>query len=85
MWFVYLSAYPQPMEQYRQLSSHGNHRSFLGIFSSSLRKLPSPSEKTSLTWVGAIRKESHAILGEGRYIAVFSDGKVHLYKKSAES
>jgi hypothetical protein len=37
--FVHLSAYPQPMQQYRQLSSHGNHRSFLGIFPSSLRKL----------------------------------------------
>src|SRR5580765_8152742 len=38
-WFVHLSAYPQPMQQYRQLSSHGNHRSFLGIFPAALRKL----------------------------------------------
>jgi hypothetical protein len=38
-WFVHLSAYPQPMQQYRQLSGHGNHRSFLGIFPSSFRKL----------------------------------------------
>src|SRR5271165_2867933 len=42
-WFVHLSAYPQPMEQDRQLSCHGNHRSLLGIFPSSLRKLQSPS------------------------------------------
>jgi hypothetical protein len=26
-WFVHLSAHPQPMEQYRQLSSYGHHRS----------------------------------------------------------
>jgi hypothetical protein len=39
-WFVHLSAYPQPMEQYRQLSSHGNCRSFLGIFSSSQSAVP---------------------------------------------
>jgi hypothetical protein len=38
-WFVHLSAYPQPMQQYRQLSSHGHDGSLLGIFSSSLRKL----------------------------------------------
>jgi hypothetical protein len=38
-WFVHLSAYPQPMQQHRQLSSHGHHGSLLGIFSSSLRKL----------------------------------------------
>src|SRR5271155_3797424 len=38
-WFVHLSAYPQPMEQYRQLSSYRDHRSFLGIFPSSLGKL----------------------------------------------
>jgi hypothetical protein len=31
------------MQQHRQLSSHGHHRSLLGIFSSSLRKLVSPS------------------------------------------
>ena len=36
-WFVHLSAYPQPMQQYRQLPRHSNHRSLLGIFSSSLR------------------------------------------------
>src|SRR5229473_4392728 len=36
------------MEQYCQLSSHGNHRSFLGIFSSSLRKLPSPSPQITV-------------------------------------
>src|SRR5437879_4408635 len=36
------------MEQYRQLSSHGNHRSLLGIFSSSLRKLPSPSPQITV-------------------------------------
>ena len=35
--FVHLASYPQPMQQYRQLSSHGHHRSLLGIFSSSLR------------------------------------------------
>ena len=38
-WFVHLSAYPQPMQQDRQLSSHGHDGSLLGIFSSSLRKL----------------------------------------------
>jgi hypothetical protein len=38
-WFVHFSAYPQPMQQYRQLSSHGHDGSLLGIFSSSLRKL----------------------------------------------
>jgi len=37
-WFVHLSAHPQPMQQYRQLSRHGNHRSFLNILSSSLCK-----------------------------------------------
>src|SRR6202140_3399929 len=42
-WFVHLSPYPQPMQQYRQLSCHGHHRSLLGIFSSSLRKLASLS------------------------------------------
>jgi hypothetical protein len=47
-WFVHLSAHPQPMEQYRQLSSHGNHRSFLGIFPSALRKLPSPSPQITV-------------------------------------
>ena len=31
------------MEQYGQLSSHGNHPSFLGIFPSSLGKLPAPA------------------------------------------
>src|SRR6202158_2042763 len=47
-WFVHLSAYPQPMEQYRQLSSHGNYRSFLGILPSSLRKLQSPSPQITV-------------------------------------
>src|SRR6267378_1386708 len=47
-WFVHLSAYPQPMEQYCQLSGHGNYRSFLGIFSSSLRKLQSPSPQITV-------------------------------------
>src|SRR5580700_6003305 len=47
-WFVHLSAYPQPMQQYRQLSSHGHHRSLLGIFSSSLRKLASPSPQITV-------------------------------------
>jgi hypothetical protein len=47
-WFVHLSAYPQPMEQYRQLSSHGHYRSLVGIFSSSLRKLPSPSPQITV-------------------------------------
>ena len=36
-WFVHLSAHPQPMQQYRQLSSHCHYGSLLGIFSSSLR------------------------------------------------
>src|SRR5712664_4509369 len=36
------------MEQYCQLSGHGNYRSFLGIFSSSLRKLPSPSPQITV-------------------------------------
>src|SRR6266478_6242962 len=47
-WFVYLSAYPQPMQQYRQLSSHGHDGSLLGIFSSSLRKLLSPSPQITV-------------------------------------
>jgi hypothetical protein len=47
-WFVHLSAYPQAMQPYRQLSSYGNHGSFLGIFSSSLRKFPSPSPQITL-------------------------------------
>jgi hypothetical protein len=47
-WLVRLSAYPQPMEQYCQLSRHGNHRSFLGIFSSSLCKLQSPSPQIAV-------------------------------------
>ena len=33
------------MEQDCQLSGHGNHRSLLGIFSSSLCKLQSPSDQ----------------------------------------
>ena len=37
-WFVHLAAYPQPMQQHRQLSCHGHHRSFLGVFPSSLGK-----------------------------------------------
>jgi Phage integrase family len=36
------------MEQYCQLSSHGNYRSFLGIFSSSLCKLQSPSPQITV-------------------------------------
>src|SRR6202166_2155325 len=47
-WFVHLSAYPQPMQQDRQLSSHGHHRSLLGIFPSSLRKLASPSPQIAV-------------------------------------
>src|SRR6266404_391807 len=47
-WFVHLSAHPQPMYQYRQLSSHGNHRSFLGIFPSSFRELQSPSPQITV-------------------------------------
>ena len=47
-WFVHLSAYPQPMQQYRQLSSHCHDGSLLGIFSSSLRKLPSPSPQITV-------------------------------------
>src|ERR1700726_4731104 len=47
-WFVHLSAHPQPMQQYRQLSSHGHYSSLLGIFSSSLRKLPSPSPQITV-------------------------------------
>src|SRR6202790_4885194 len=47
-WFVYLSAYPQPMQQYCQLSSHGHDGSLLGIFSSSLRKLASPSPQITV-------------------------------------
>ena len=38
-WFVHLAAYPQPMQQDRQLSCHCHHGSLLGIFPSSLRKL----------------------------------------------
>src|SRR5208282_1127329 len=47
-WFVHLSAYPQPMEQYRQLSSHCHYRALLGIFSSALRKLQSPSPQITV-------------------------------------
>jgi hypothetical protein len=36
-WFVHLSAYPQAIEQYRQLASHCYYRSLLGIFPFSLR------------------------------------------------
>src|SRR3984893_7208903 len=36
------------MEQYCQLSSHGNYHSFLGIFSSSLCKLQSPSPQITV-------------------------------------
>src|SRR4029077_17965104 len=36
------------MEQYCQLWSHGNYRSFLGIFSSSLCKLQSPSPQITV-------------------------------------
>src|SRR6202140_5272674 len=47
-WFVHLSPYPQPMQQDRQLSCHGHHRSLLGIFPSSLRKLASPSPQIAV-------------------------------------
>src|ERR1700733_7003761 len=47
-WFVHLSAHPQPMQQYCQLSRHGHYRSFLGIFSSSLCQLPSPSPQITV-------------------------------------
>src|SRR3984957_3605374 len=47
-WFVHLAAYPEPMEQDRQLSSHGHHRSLLGIFSSSRRKFQSPSPQIAV-------------------------------------
>src|SRR6266478_4869881 len=47
-WFVHLSAHPQPMQQYRQLSSYCHYGSLLGIFSSSLRKLPSPSPQITV-------------------------------------
>src|ERR1700686_3463246 len=47
-WFVHLSAYPQPMQQYRQLSSHGHDGSLLGIFPSSLRQLASPSPQITV-------------------------------------
>src|SRR6266404_9531091 len=47
-WFVHLSAYPQPLQQDRQLSSHGHDGSLLGIFSSSLRKLLSPSPQITV-------------------------------------
>src|ERR1700730_14751466 len=33
-WLVHLSAYPQPMQQYRQLSSYCYYGSLLGIFPS---------------------------------------------------
>src|SRR4029077_1802579 len=46
--FVYLSPYPQPMQQNRQLSSHGHHRSLLGIFPFSLRKLQPPSPQITV-------------------------------------
>jgi hypothetical protein len=47
-WFVHLSAHPQPMEQYRQLSRHRNHRWFLGIFPSALRQLQPPSPQITI-------------------------------------
>src|ERR1700733_6436315 len=47
-WFVHLSAYPQPMQQDRQFSSHGHHGSLLGIFPSSLRQLVSPSPQITV-------------------------------------
>ena len=47
-WFVHLSAHPQPMQEYRQLSRYGNHRSFLGIFPSSLGKPQSPSPQITV-------------------------------------
>src|SRR6202790_3328993 len=47
-WFVHLSAYPQPMQQDRQLSSHGHDGSLLGIFPSSLRQLASPSPQITV-------------------------------------
>src|ERR1700719_329839 len=47
-WFVHLSAHPQPMQQYCQLPSHGHYGSLLGILSSSLRKLQSPSPQITV-------------------------------------
>src|SRR3984885_7295161 len=47
-WFVHLSPYPQPMQQNRQLSSHGHHGSLLGILSSPLRELLSPSPQITV-------------------------------------
>ena len=42
-WFVDLIAYPQLVKRDGQLSSYSNDRSFLGIVSSSLSQLQSPS------------------------------------------
>ena len=46
--FVHLSAHPQPMQQYRQLSGHRNYRSFFPIFPSTLCKLQSPSPQITV-------------------------------------
>jgi hypothetical protein len=47
-WFVHLSAYPQPMQHYRQLSSHVHDGSLLFIFSDSLSQLPSLSPQITV-------------------------------------
>jgi len=38
----------QSMKQYRQLSRYRNHRSFLGVFPSSLRELQSPAPQIAV-------------------------------------
>jgi hypothetical protein len=46
--FVDLSAQPQPMQQYRQLSCYSYHRSFLDVFPSSLGELKAPAPQITV-------------------------------------
>ena len=46
--FVDLSTHPQPMQQYRQLARHRNHRSFLGVLPSSRGELLSPAPQITI-------------------------------------
>src|ERR1700682_5444555 len=47
-WFINFSADPQLVEQYSQLSGHGNDGSFLGILSSALGQPQSPSPQITV-------------------------------------
>jgi hypothetical protein len=56
--FVHLAAYPQSMQQHRQLARDRYHRSFLGVFPSSLRQLEPPAPQITI-----LSKRSQNVMG----------------------